>query len=152
MTTHVFYRFWVTWELAIGNRQVMVYTIVFIGNVGFFVNQKCKSLPPCKRTRIIQDFQCVTILMPWNQRYATNVTPRKTGSYNAQTSLRANPPYYTITKGIVQRPPFNITVDLKLWVFCTKVHSVSVQIYRGHRTVSLYIPMLRFILFHSDRY
>ncbi len=40
--------------------------------------------------------------------------------------------YYTITKGIVQWPPFNITADLKFWVWLLciqniKCHSVTVQ-------------------------
>ncbi len=42
---------------------------------------------------------------------------------------------YTITEGIVQRPAFSITADLKLWgwVFCTwciKNYSLAMQMYR----------------------
>ncbi len=50
--------------------------------------------------------------------------------------------FYTITEGMVLRPPFNITADLKLWGWVsylqyTKVHFMNIEIYRGQGTESL---------------
>ncbi len=50
--------------------------------------------------------------------------------------------YSIITRGIVQRFPFNIMAELKVWVWVscskyTKVHFMNVQIYGGQGTVSL---------------
>ena len=59
--------------------------------------------------------------------------------------------YYTdydiITKGIVQRPQFNMIADLKLWVWVSispyiKVYCMDVQMYEDQRIVSLQMRML----------
>ena len=51
--------------------------------------------------------------------YIDTVPPIKSPIYISQHQmlLRVNWAYYfTITKGLVQRPPFNNIADLKLWV------------------------------------
>ena len=69
----------------------------------------------------------------WNE-LRLNFTLNFLENTDSTSSAKIIGKYYTISEGIVQRPPFNITSDLKMWVrvvciYYTKVHFVTVQIY-----------------------